>query len=104
MATTTLYPLLKLNKYYNYHMAASRKSSKTKSTFNKASDTVVSTSKDLWKAGFARTLIVKDQSGDKILALPLTIAIIGAVLAPPVAIIGVFVALLTQCTLTVEKK
>jgi hypothetical protein len=64
----------------------------------------VTTGKDLWDAGFARTLLVKDQSGDRILALPLTIAVIGAILAPPVAVIGVFVALLTQCSLTVEKK
>ena len=52
--------------------------------------------------GNVRRLIVK--RGDETIAeFPLTAAVVGAVLAPPLAAIGAIAALVTDCTIEVER-
>ena len=43
------------------------------------------------------------QDGKTLLEIPLRIAVVGAVLAPILAALGALVALITECTLTVER-
>ncbi len=56
------------------------------------------------KEGNVRKITIKDREGNVILALPLTIGVIGAVLAPMLAAVGAVAALLTECTISVERK
>ena len=43
------------------------------------------------------------KEGKVIATFPLTVGVIGAVLAPVIAAIGAFSAVLTECTLSIEK-
>lgn len=60
--------------------------------------------KDLIKEGNVRRIIVKDKNGKTLVEFPLTIGVVGTVLAPVLAAIGAIAALITECTLTVEKE
>ena len=50
-----------------------------------------------------RKIIIKNKDGKTIIELPLTIGAIGAVLAPSLAAVGAVAALLTECTLIIER-
>lgn len=58
--------------------------------------------KEIVAAGNARRIVIK-QKGRTVAEFPLTIGVVGAVLAPVVAAVGALVALLTECTLEVER-
>lgn len=60
--------------------------------------------KELISAGNARRIIIKNESGDTVLEIPLTLGALGAVLAPMLAAVGAAAAILTKCTIIVEKK
>ena len=59
--------------------------------------------KELIQEGNVRKLTIKDKDGNVILALPLTFGVIGAVLAPILAAVGAAAALVTECTISVER-
>ena len=59
--------------------------------------------KALIKEGNIRKLTIKNKEGSNILEVPLTVGVVGAVLAPPLAAIGAAAALLTECTISVER-
>ena len=52
--------------------------------------------------GNVRRVVVKQQ-GKTIAEFPLTVGVVGAVIAPVAAAIGALMALLTDCTIEVEK-
>jgi hypothetical protein len=65
---------------------------------------IVAKVKELIKEGNARRIIIKNETGITLLEVPLTIGAVGALLAPALAAIGALAALLTKCTIVVEKK
>lgn len=65
---------------------------------------VVSKVKELIKEGNVREITVKNSKGKKIMTLPVTAGVIGAVLLPPLAVLGTLAALLTSCTITVVRR
>ena len=60
--------------------------------------------KDLIKEGNIRRITISDKKGKELITFPLTLGVIGAVIAPVLAAIGAIAALVTECTLTVERK
>jgi len=60
--------------------------------------------RDLVNEGNARRIIIKDDKGNPYLELPLTIGVIGAVLAPAWAAIGALAAMASHFTVEVVKK
>lgn len=60
--------------------------------------------KELIHEGNIRRIIIKNDSGGTVLEIPLTLGAIGAVIAPVLAAVGAAAALLTKCTIIVEKK
>ena len=64
---------------------------------------LVSKVKSLINEGNIRKIIIKNKDGKTIIELPLTIGAIGAVLAPSLAAVGAVAALLTECTVTIER-
>ncbi len=60
--------------------------------------------KQLIQEGNARRIIIKNEAGDSVLEIPLTLGAIGAVLVPVLAAVGAIAALLTNCTIVVVKK
>lgn len=65
---------------------------------------VVAKVKELVRQGNVRQIIVKDKNGKKIFNLPVTAGVVGAVLLPPLAVLGVLAAFITECTITVVRK
>jgi hypothetical protein len=60
--------------------------------------------KELIKEGNVRRITISDKKGKELVTFPLTIGIIGAVIAPVLAAVGAIAALVTECTITVERK
>jgi hypothetical protein len=60
--------------------------------------------KALINQGNIRRIIIKDVEGKTLVEFPLTIGVIGAVLAPILAAVGAIAALVTKCTIVVERR
>lgn len=60
--------------------------------------------KELVAEGNVRTITIKNAEGKVIVRFPLTVGVVGVVLAPVLAAVGAVAALLTECTITVERK
>ena len=73
-----------------------------KESFKVAADQLVDAVKKLLHEGNVRRVIIK-QDGRTIVEFPLTIGVVGTVLAPVVAAVGAIAALLTECTIEVER-
>jgi len=54
--------------------------------------------------GNVRRITVKNKDGKGIVELPLTIGVVGAALAPLLAAVGAVAALVTECTIVVERE
>lgn len=72
--------------------------------FKISSDRIISKVKELVKEGSVRRIIIKKESGEVLMEIPLTIALVGAVLAPILAAIGALTALATDYIIVVEKR
>ena len=59
--------------------------------------------KELIHEGNVRRIVIK-QDEQIVVEFPLTVGVLGAVIAPPLAAIGAAVALLTNCTIEVERE
>lgn len=60
--------------------------------------------KDIINEGNVRKITISDKDGKEIVVFPLTLGVIGAVIAPVLAAVGTIAALVTECTITVERK
>ncbi len=58
--------------------------------------------KELIHEGNIRRVIMQDQNGRTLLDIPLTVSVIGALVAPHLAAIGALAALVTKATIVVE--
>lgn len=59
--------------------------------------------KQLFHEGNIRRIIIKDKDGKTVMEIPLTIGVVGVLLAPTLAAVGAIAALLTEATVVVEK-
>lgn len=60
--------------------------------------------KQLINEGNVRRIVIKNKEGKNLIELPLTIGVVGAVLAPMLAAVGAVAALVTECTIMVERE
>jgi hypothetical protein len=60
--------------------------------------------RELIEEGNVRRITIKNKEGKSIVELPLTVGVVGAVLAPPLAAVGAIAALVTECTILVERE
>lgn len=60
--------------------------------------------KQLIGQGNVRRIIIKNKDGKTIIEIPLTVGVVGTVLAPPLAAVGAVAALVTECTIAVERE
>ena len=67
-------------------------------------DELLSRIRELVHEGDIRHIIIKNEEGRTLIEVPLTLGVVGAVLAPTAAAIGVIAALVTDCTIIVEKQ
>lgn len=76
----------------------------TKEEFTLKSDDLIRTVKKLLHESNVRRIIIKDEKGKKLLEIPVTIGVVGAIVAPWLAALGVIGALATNCTIVVVRK
>jgi len=72
--------------------------------FNVNGEELLKKVKEIIAEGNARRITVKSKEGKTIVELPLTIGVVGAALAPLLAAVGAIAALVTECTIVVERE
>ena len=75
-----------------------------KEEFKVSGEEVIKKVKKLIKEGNIRRIIVKNEAGKTVAEFPLTVGVVGAALLPAFAALGAVAALLTNCTIVVEKE
>jgi hypothetical protein len=59
--------------------------------------------KQIIHEGNIRRIIIKDKDGKTVMEIPVTLGVVGMLLAPTLAAVGAIAALLTEATVLVEK-
>lgn len=75
----------------------------SKEEFQISGNKLIEKVKELIHEGNIRRLIIKNEQGQTLVEIPLTLGIVGAALAPVLAAVGAIAALVTRMTLVVEK-
>lgn len=70
--------------------------------FQVSGDKLVGKIKEIVHQGNIRRVAIKNESGRVLVDIPLTLGVVGALLAPQLAAIGAIAALVTKCTIVVE--
>jgi hypothetical protein len=71
--------------------------------FSVDGEMLISKIKELYRQGNIRRITIKNEEGNVILDFPMTLGVVGVLLAPQLAAVGAIAALVTKCTLVVEK-
>jgi hypothetical protein len=71
--------------------------------FRVSGEALLAKFKELVHEGNVRRLSIKNEQGKPLIDVPLTLGVVGAVVAPQAAAIGAIAALVTDCTIVVEK-
>ena len=69
-----------------------------------SADNLIEKVKELLHEGNVTRILVKDEKGKVLLEIPVTVGVIGVLLAPWLAALGVIAALATNCTVVVERR
>lgn len=64
---------------------------------------LVSTIKELVHQGNIRRLTVRNRDGKNLIEIPLSLGVVGILLLPTIAALGALAALVTECTIVIER-
>ena len=78
-------------------------SKSTKEEFKVNGEDLLGKVKEIIREGNVRRLIIKDKEKKTLIEIPLTVGVVGIVLAPVLAAVGAIAALVTECTILVER-
>lgn len=67
-------------------------------------DELVRKVKEIIAAGNARSIIIKNEEGKEVIQFPVTVGVVGALVAMPLVAVGAIAAMLTNCTIVVVKR
>ncbi|MBN1933877.1 MAG: DUF4342 domain-containing protein [Anaerolineae bacterium] len=71
--------------------------------FQVSGEMLVAKIKEVLREGNIRRVMIKNEDGRILVDIPLTLGVVGALLAPQLAAIGALAALVTHCTIVVER-
>jgi len=77
---------------------------KTTEEFTVNGEELLAKVKALINEGNIRRIIIKDEAGKTLVELPVTIGVVGVLIAPVLAAVGAIAALVTKCTIVVERR
>ena len=77
---------------------------RTTETFNIKGEDLVKKVKELVHKGNIRRIIIKDKNGKILVEFPLTFGVVGALIVPALAAIGAIAALVSECSIVVERE
>lgn len=72
--------------------------------FQVQGEEIIAKVKELVRQGNIRRISIKSDDGKPIVDIPLTLGVVGALLLPQFAALGAIAALVTHCTITIEKE
>ncbi len=72
--------------------------------FKVSGSDILDTVKRIIAEGNARRIIIKNEAGNTLIEFPVTIGAIGVLIAPVLAAVGAIAALVTRCTIVVERR
>ena len=72
--------------------------------YSVSSDELVKKIKELIHEGNVTRIIVKDDRGETLLEIPVTVGVVGTLLAPWMAALGVLAVIVTRCNIIVVRK
>ncbi len=75
-----------------------------KEEFQVDGDKLIAKIKELVHEGNIRSIVIKNEEGRVLIDIPLTIGVVGALVAPQLAAIGAIAALITKSTILVERE
>jgi hypothetical protein len=75
----------------------------TTEEFRVEGEKLIAKMKELFHEGNIRRVIIKDKDGKTVMEIPVTLGVVGVLLAPQLAAIGAIAALVTEATVVVEK-
>ena len=75
-----------------------------KETFIVKGEQLLKKIQDLVDEGNVRKITIHDKKGKEIMSFPLTIGVVGTVLAPVLAAVGGLAAIIGECTISVERE
>ena len=78
--------------------------SRTTEQYQLTGDDVISKIKQIVHEGNVRRVLIRNAEGHVIVEFPLTVGVVGAALAPMWAAVGAIVALVTDCTIEIERR
>lgn len=76
----------------------------TNQEYTVSGNNLVDRVKELLHEGNVTRIIIKDEAGKTLLEIPVTVGVVGIVLAPWLAALGVIAALVTNCKIVVERR
>ena len=76
----------------------------TQQEFTVSGNNLVDRVRELLHEGNVTRVIVKDEVGKTLLEIPATVGVVGVVVAPWLAALGVIAALVTNCKIVVERR
>ena len=71
--------------------------------FEVTGEKLIATLKDIVHQGNIRRVTIKNEKGQTLVEVPLTLGVAGAILLPGWAALGAVAALVTKCTIAVER-
>lgn len=75
-----------------------------KEYFKATSENILDKVKELVHAGNVRKITIKNKDDETILVIPLTLGVVGAVIAPMFAAVGALAALVAEFSIEVERE
>jgi hypothetical protein len=72
--------------------------------FQFSGDTLLAKIKEIIRAGNVRRVIIKNEEGRILIDIPLTLGVVGTLLAPQLAAIGAIAALVLKGSIVIEKE
>ena len=76
----------------------------TKESFKISGEGLLKKVKELIAEGNIRKITIHDKAGKELMSFPLTVGVVGALVAPVLAAVGAVAALIGECTITVERE
>lgn len=76
----------------------------SKESFSISGEHLLKKVKELIEEGNIRKITIADKTGKEIMSFPLTVGVVGVLLAPVFAAVGALAAMIGECTITVERE
>ena len=72
--------------------------------FKVVGEDLVNKVKEIIHEGNVRKITIHDKSGKELMSFPLTVGVVGTVFLPVLAAVGAMAAMVTECSITVERE